>query len=225
MSAYKPIVGIVGPSGSGKSTSLENLDPATTRILDAERKGFPFKGADKFKIMPVSNAGEFAKAFKACVDPKAPGYDANVKVVVVESFGKVSEQILTFCQQQYKNYDIYGNYAKMIRQLLNDCKNENAAVAFTAIDQIVDIPNPDGSTSARRCIEVAGKELRGIIEREFLMVLFTDPKRNKEGRMEYWFATQTDGITTAKTPKGMFDTPLIPNDLAAALKRAEEYFK
>jgi len=71
---------------------------------------------------------------------------------------------------------------------------------------------------------VDGKELRGKIEYEFLMVFFTESRKDASGKMTYNFATNTDGVTSAKTPRGMFEQQLIPNDLAAALKRAKEYF-
>ena len=43
VNTYSPLL-VIGPSGSGKSTSLENLDPATTAILNIERKPLPFMG-------------------------------------------------------------------------------------------------------------------------------------------------------------------------------------
>ena len=36
--------------------------------------------------------------------------------------------------------------------------------------------------------------------------------------------TQTDGTTTAKSPAGMFDDSLIPNDLGYVKQKMEEYY-
>jgi len=72
---------------------------------------------------------------------------------------------------------------------------------------------------------VQGKVHEGAIEKEFLMVLFTEVRKNeKTEEMEYFFQTNTDGVTSAKTPMGMFDEQLIPNDIVTVLEKAEEYY-
>ena len=38
------VIAIAGESGSGKTTSLRNLDPKSTYIIDADRKGLSWKG-------------------------------------------------------------------------------------------------------------------------------------------------------------------------------------
>lgn len=215
---HKPLIAIVGPSGSGKSTSLRNLSPATTIILDGERKGFPFRGIEQFKVFPFENQAQHDDAFKKALD--MPG----TELIVVESLTKLFEQIKTLCQRSFKGFDIYGNYSKMVLKTLNDYKNTKATVVVTSIDDIVDIESVDGSKISKRMIAVDGKEQRGKLEKEFLMVFFTEPRKNKSGNMEYWFQTNTDGTTTAKTPMDMFKEQLIANDMAACLKRMNEHF-
>jgi hypothetical protein len=41
--------------------------------------------------------------------------------------------------------------------------------------------------------------------------------------MEYSFITQSDGMTTAKSPRGMFETLEIPNDLKFVINKINEY--
>lgn len=216
--SHKALIGIVGPSGSGKSTSLRNLNPETTVILDGERKGFPFKGSEKFRIFSFTNPQQFKDKF---AEAKAT---EGVDLIVVESFTKFAEQAKKLCQDIYKGYEIWSNYAKNVRNMLNDCKNDKCAVCFTAIDEIVEIPNVDGSTVSKRLISIDGKELKGKIEYEFLMVFYTEPRKSKDGKMEYWFQTNTDGTTTAKTPMLMFPEQLVPNDLAACLEQAKKFY-
>lgn len=215
----KALVAIVGPSGSGKSTSLRNLPPDTTAILDLERKGFPFRNYDTFtKVFPCNNVAEFDTALTKVLSDKA------VTHIVIESFTKYVELLLKLSQQINKGYDVYTWYNKAIGNMLDKVKNDHAVVIMTAIDEIVKIPEADGSESAQRRMAVKGKEWEGKIEKEFLMVLFTTPRKNKEGRMEYMFQTNTDGVTSAKTPMEMFPDQLVPNDLMAVLTRAKEYF-
>jgi len=216
--SHKALIGIVGPSGSGKSTSLRNLDPTTTRIIDMERKGLPFRNISNFTILPASSIAECDEHFKTCLA------DPAVKIIILESLTKYFEILLRFSQTTFKGYDIYSYYNRTIGSFLDKIKNNRAIIILTAIDEIVKIPSPDGSESAARRIKVGGKEWEGKIEKELLMVLFTDPRKDKDGKIQYLFQTNTDGLTSAKTPMEMFSERLIPNDMAEVIRVAEDYY-
>ena len=216
---YKPLIAIVGHSGSGKSTSLRNLDPKTTYILDLERKGFPFRNANRFNIVPVENANAFPRMLAQVLK------EDNCETIVVESFTKYVEQVNTLATNSFKGYDIWSFYNRTIRNMLDSIKNDKATIIFTAVDDIVKIPQITGGESSHRRVKVQGKVHEGAVEKEFLMVLFTEVRKNeKTEEMEYFFQTNTDGVTSAKTPMGMFDKQLIPNDIVEVLKKAEEYY-
>ena len=216
---YKPLIAIVGHSGSGKSTSLRNLDPETTYILDLERKGFPFRNANRFNIVPVENANAFPRMLEKALK------EDNCETIVVESFTKYVEQVNTLATNSFKGYDIWSFYNRTIRNMLDSIKNDKATIIFTAVDDIVKIPQITGGESSHRRVKVQGKVHEGAVEKEFLMVLFTEVRKNeKTEEMEYFFQTNTDGVTSAKTPMGMFDKQLIPNDIVEVLKKVEEYY-
>lgn len=215
----KALIAIVGPSGSGKSTSLRNLPPETTRIIDLERKGFPFRSIDKFKVTPCDNVASVDQAIAAAIA------DKTVTTIVIESFTKYVELLLKLAQMSYKGYEVWSFYNKQIGNFLDKVKNDHAVVVFTAIDEIVRIPQTDGSESVQRRMSVKGKEWEGKIEKEFLMVLFTEPKKDNTGKIQYYFQTNTDGITSAKTPMEMFPNAHIGNDLNEVLNAAREYYK
>ena len=216
---YKPLIAIVGHSGSGKSTSLRNLDPETTYILDLERKGFPFRNANRFNIVPVENANAFPRMLAQVLK------EDKCEIVVVESFTKYVEQVNTLATNSFKGYDIWSFYNRTIRNMLDSIKNDKATIIFTAVDDIVKIPQITGGESSHRRVKVQGKVHEGAVEKEFLMVLFTEVRKNeKTEEMEYFFQTNTDGVTSAKTPMGMFDKQLIPNDIVDVLKKVEEYY-
>ena len=216
---YKPLIAIVGHSGSGKSTSLRNLDPKTTYILDLERKGFPFRNASRFNIIPVENANAFPRMLEKVLK------EDDCETVVVESFTKYVEQVNPLATNSFKGYDIWSFYNRTIRNMLDSIKNDKATIIFTAVDDIVKIPQITGGESSHRRVKVQGKVHEGAVEKEFLMVLFTEVRKNeKTEEMEYFFQTNTDGVTSAKTPMGMFDKQLIPNDIVTVLEKAEEYY-
>ena len=74
--------------------------------------------------------------------------------------------------------------------------------------------------------KTAGKLIDNVVTLEglFTTVLFTKVRKGKDS-MEYFFTTQTDGATTAKSPRGMFDTLEIPNDLNYVITKMNEYNK
>ena len=51
------------------------------------------------------------------------------------------------------------------------------------------------------------------LEGLYSIVLFGKVKKNKDGDMRYIFETQNNGENTCKSPKGMFPSFEIPNDL------------
>ena len=215
----KAIIGIVGASGSGKSTSLRNLPTDKTRIIDLERKGLPFPNADDFNITSCANIKDFDAALDVALK------DDKCEVIVIESFTKYVEVLIAFAQASFKGFDVWSFYNRNIRMMLDKVKNDRAVVIFTAVDEIVQIAQPSGDTYNVRRVKVQGKQHEGCIEKEFLMVLFTEAKRGKDGKVEYVFQTNSDGITSAKTPMSMFNDLYIPNDVNEVINTAKQYYK
>ena len=213
----KAIIGIVGGSGTGKSTSLRNLPPDKTYIIDLERKGMPFPKKFPYTA-PCSSTTEFDAALKDALA------DESCEVIVIESFTKYVEILHTLADRSFKGFDIWNFYNREIRTMLDKVKNDHAVVIFTAVDEIVELVQPSGNTFNVRRIKVQGKQHAGSIEKEFLIVLFTEVKRDKEGNTRYVFQTNSDGITSAKTPMGMFPEAYIDNDVNAVIETAKTYY-
>lgn len=218
---YKPIIAVVGQSGSGKSTSLRSLDPARTLLIDMELKGFPFKGAEKFTVVSCASCSEAVKAFKEGVT--GGKYDT----IVIESFTKYNELSLTQAATVTNNdgFKTYAMLERMTGAFLDSLKNTTATVIVTAIDEIVKIPAADLTESSTRRIATKGRSWEGKVEKEFVAVFFTQVLKTKDGEMQYMFQTNTDGITSAKTPMGMFNEKLIPNDMSFAIEKLNKYYE
>ena len=213
----KAIIGIVGGSGTGKSTSLRNLPPEKTYIIDLERKGMPFPKKFPYTA-PCSSTTEFDAALKDALA------DESCEVIVIESFTKYVEILHTLADKSFKGFDIWNYYNREIRTMLDKVKNDHAVVIFTAVDEIVELVQPSGNTFNVRRVKVQGKQHAGSIEKEFLIVLFTEVKRDKDGNTRYVFQTNSDGITSAKTPMGMFPEAYIDNDVNAVIETAKTYY-
>ena len=85
------------------------------------------------------------------------------------------------------------------------------------------VTQPTGGEYNTRRIKVQGRVHEGCIEKELLMVLFTEVRRTEDA-IEYCFQTNSDGVTSAKTPLGMFKDLYIPNDLNEVIKASDKYY-
>jgi|SRR5690606_3855725 len=220
----KPNIIVVGPSGFGKSTSIENLDPETTVILNTERKALPFRRASLFKrqrfIDRLEDFGE-QKGFDTLFEIALMDRDKNTKVIVIESFTSLSEIVLAKAKRTKVGFDVYGWYQSKITDIIQKSKsNPDIYVVFTAIDDLV----KNDAELTLRSVKVEGKALEGKIEKEFVICLHTVIERDEKGNPKYQFLTNSDGIRTAKSPKGMLPR-YMPNDLAEVIKLSEEYYK
>jgi hypothetical protein len=220
-----PHVLIVGGSGTGKSRSIINLPPENTLIFNPEGKALPFENAVKFKGRKLSgfnSPAEIDKFFKiAAAEP-------SIKYIVYDSFTEYLELLMREAKQVQKGYDIYNYYNAQIGTFLISLRKiKNKIVILTGIDAIEKIEQPSGEKVAKRFFDVEGKVWRAKIESKFSIVLFTDPQiqpGSKPPKIDYKFATQTDGITSAKSPEGLFPSYYINNDLKEVVDRVKKYF-
>lgn len=220
---------IVGPSGSGKSTSLENLSAKETFIINVKNKPLPFKGwKNNYLLFTKDNPngnyigtddpGTMLKIMQHVSD-KMP----HIKNLIVEDFNYMAAN--EFMQKAADpGYGKFTSIAKNIYSVI-DIHNklrEDLTIAY--------INHEDESTDSMGDRKVRAKTVGRLvdslitIEGLFTIVLFTKVKKGKEGS-EYYFITQTDGVTSAKSPKGMFDTLEIPNDLNYVIEKMNEYNK
>ena len=211
----KPNIFVCGASGTGKSTSLRNLDPAKTIILNIEQKQLPFKSAAKFKRQAmISNFDTFKSYFKDAITK----LDADV--VVIESFTSLCEMIMSKARKIKTGYDIFGWYNDQIWEIIQASKTSNNYVVFLGLDQS---EQTDGGVSWR-FVKVEGQKLKGTIEKEFVMTLYTVPTNDEKGNTEYNFITKGDITRSAKSPMEMLPDRM-PNDLAEVIKFSEQYYK
>ena len=63
------------------------------------------------------------------------------------------------------------------------------------------------------------------LEGLFTIVLKTVVQENGTGGLNFYFSTQTTGYDRVKTPMGMFEVPLIENDLKEVDKIIREYYE
>jgi hypothetical protein len=232
MSYTSELIAIAGQSGTGKSRSLLNLDSTSTFIINVSNKPLPFKGwATKYK--PFSTATEETKKgnYYATNDSMQitnmlqyiSDLMPHIKVIIVDDYQYTMADF--FMRKAYeKGWDKFTELAKLAYDILNKGRNLRAGLKVIILthDEIV-----KAGVNERRKIKTIGNLLDDKITLEgmFTYVLFTHVEKDPNKQTpDYYFITQTDGYTTAKSPEGCMPYK-IPNDLSLVVKAIDEYNK
>lgn len=210
------IIGIMGESGSGKTTSMRNLDPATTYYIDCDKKGLSWRGWKKqynaeAKNYYVTDNQRMVLRLLHGINEKRP----NIKVIVVDTLNgiMVADEMRRMGE---KGYDKWADLAASVYGIVDYAltMRDDIAVVFVCHSQTV----RDDSGYSFTSIKTSGQKLSKIgLETKFPIVLLA---KCIDG--EFIFETQAN-FSTAKSPLGLFNTRVIPNDMAAVLEALEEY--
>lgn len=206
---------IEGPSGRGKSSSFRNLDPATTLIINAERKSLPFKGSNRFKQERPKNVKELFDLLNKYKASK------KLKVLAIDSTSAVVDMIAHEMGIIYSGYDVWRKYSERVYemfQILKEYNDNGIHVALTGHDETIQGDNGQ----AQKRMKMQGKVWEGVVEKEFDIVLWANVTVQDESNVKYTFKTQTNGIIPAKSPIGMLPMEM-DNDLNAVIELIDKY--
>jgi hypothetical protein len=221
---------VIAESGSGKSTSIEGLDSKETFIINVANKPLPFKGW-KSKYTPVSkenpngnlsNTGTPQGIIKALdyINSSRP----EIKNIVIDDFQYMSS-FEYFDRATEKGYDKFTQIASGLATVAKkpkDLRDDLMIYFLTHAEESVDM---DGKRRVKA--KTIGKMIDTALTLEglFSIVLFGKVKKDKDGNIRYIFETQNNGENTCKSPKGMFESFEIPNDLEYVRKAIIDYEK
>lgn len=199
------LVMIIGLSGSGKSYSLVNCKPDKWCVLSVSGKRFPFKNNNKLQAYSTNNYDNIEKIL-AKNTFKAYAIDDSQFLMRDELFSRSRE----------RGYDKWNDFA------LNWHNLQKTVKKFTDDDTVVYLLHhaelaPDGIYKAK----TLGKMIDNYDspESNCEVVLFAQNIEDK-----YVFHTQGRGLSTAKSPEGMFPELEIANDLEAVDNSIREYW-
>lgn len=195
---------ILGESGSGKSASLRNFEPEDVSIFNVAAKPLPFR--KKLPIMATSNYNTIMTNIQKS-QKKTFVIDDSQYLLCFESFAKAKDSG-------------YGKYTDMALHFYNLVQ---FVIRQTPPDVIVyflhhtETDTNTGKTKAKTMGKMLDNQL--TVEGLFSIVLIcnTDGKRHS-------FITQSDGLTTAKSPMEMFPE-VIDNDLKAVDQAIRAYYE
>jgi hypothetical protein len=209
---------IIADPGCGKSTSIETLDPKETFIINVANKPLPFRGWKKKYIQwskdnPGGNlyGGSSAQQIEAClryVNDKRP----EIKTIVVDDFQYMSsfEFFDAVDEKGYEKFTRIGAHLARIARMPKDLRDDLTIIFLTHAEESTDMEGKR-KVKAKTIGKMVDEKLS--LEGLFSIVLFGKVKKEKDGGVRYVFETQNNGENTCKSPRGMFDSIEIPNDL------------
>lgn len=219
---------IIAESGAGKSTSIETLNPQETFIINVANKPLPFKGWKKkytiwSKENPTGNMYDKSSAenIEAClryVNEKRP----EIKTIVIDDFQYMSsfEFFDKADEKGYEKFTKIGAHLARIARMPKDLREDLHIFFLTHAEESTDLEGKR-KFKAKTIGRMVDEKL--TLEGLYSIVLFGKTKKNKEGEIRYVFETQTNGENTCKSPRGMFATLEIPNDLQLVNDAITEY--
>lgn len=185
------VIMVLGASGSGKSTSLRNVPPEKVSVISATGKRLPFRTT--IKPFVTDDYEKIAKAFSTA--------SADILILDDSQYLMANEFMRRAYETGFQKFtDIGASFFNLVA-LFKNLPAEKTVYLFHHIEE-----NDAGKQKAK----TIGKMLDDKITLEglFTTVLFTC---TSEGR--FYFQVKTNGLNTAKTPLGMFETDKIDNDL------------
>ncbi len=211
---YKPLVIVMGRSGFGKSTSIRNLDPKTTLIFNTELKPLPFKGSGKFKNIYLEEQKQLIEYIIAAQKKE------DIETIVIDSFTGWTESLMRECRLKYKGYEVFNNYNQLISDFFKTAKKSNKQIFLIGHEDITTLE--DGNNIIG--LKVEGQVWRGVCEKEAVCVFHAIMDSDGKGSNSYYFETQSNGSTNAKSPHLMFNDFRIDNDLKLVSDKIKEYY-
>lgn len=218
------LIGVVGFTGTGKSTSIKHLDPTTTYIINVAKKELPFKGSEKLYNTENKNYKEIDDAFEITrllhvISEKAP----HIKNIVIED----SNYIMGFnmvARAMEKGFEKFSIMARDMSELFREARKlrDDLKVFYFTHPEAVE----DGGEVVVYKIKTAGKLLDNQINLEglFTVVLYTHVEEKKDGKPTYHFLTNRHRKFPAKSPDGMFEELMIPNNLQLVSDTIDNYY-
>lgn len=199
---------IIGKSGSGKSSSLRNFSEDEIGLINVSRKPLPFK--KKFRaVIETDSYEEITTTLGTTQMQTIIIDDAGYLIVNMFMSGHSSagsgNKVFSFYN---KVADSFWGLIEVIKRLppekivyvvMHEDKNDTGDIKPKTIGKLLD---------EKVCIEG----------------MFTICLRSCRDQNGYFFQTQSDGFSPAKTPFGMFADTLIVNDLQLVNETIKSFY-
>ncbi len=202
---------ILGESGSGKSTSMRNFEPDEIGVFNVAGKPFPFRK----KLPAYNNAGYDLIYARLPRRDQNGNFPEKYRRAYVIDDSQYLMAFASFARAKEKGYGKFTDFAVDFFSLIHFVVNEMPP------DCIVYFLNHvETGENGMIKIKTVGKMLDSqlTVEGLFSIVLLCRATKDR-----HCFITQSEGISTAKSPMGMFQAE-IDNDLKSVDTTIREYW-
>ena len=206
---------VEGRSSSGKTFSIKNFSPEEVGVISVEKGRLPFRSEIKVARIP-EDYGDDIKSYGQLNAAKYAWIENVIRMSKAKSIVIDDRQYLLvnelFDRAREKGYDKFTDIAANFRNLIhfiNKLPDDDKIVYFLHHTE----PDSDGREKAKTIGKMLDEKL--VIEGCFDIVIYC---------LDHKFYTQADGMSTAKTPEGMFDSVEIPNDLKLVDNAIRDYY-
>jgi hypothetical protein len=192
---------VLGESGSGKTASLRNFNSDEVFIINVAGKELSFKNKNNLKRFDTSDYDKIkAVLLKAANSPdnkiKSFVLDDTQYLMAFESFARAKETGFT------KNIDLAVHFKDLIQFVITALPRDFIVYFLHHIER-----TDDGHIKAKTLGKMLDSQL--TVEGLFTNVIMTQVNNGS-----YKFLVHDrDGVSTVKTPLGMFEEDTLDNDL------------
>lgn len=216
---------IVGESGSGKSTASETLPPEQTFYINVASKDLPYRRwKTNYKEFNKENIhGNLINTTDGAVILNTLDYISakrpEIKYIVIDDNQYIAADYL-MQKAKETGYGKFTDAALVIYKIATKSRSMRDDLIVFILNHAEEIPESGGKLKAK----TAGRMIDNQITYEglFTTVLFAYKEESKNGA-NYGFITNGDPLNTAKSPKDLFESNRIPNDLFLVANSIREY--
>ena len=201
------IVLVVGESGTGKSTGLRNFKKGEASVVNVSKKPLPFK--NELNVFKSDNYKEIEAVLKR----------ATAKSIIIDDaqYLMAFEYMHRAKEKGYEKFtDIGSNFFNLTQTAIN-LSDDKIIYFLSHIER-----TKDGTEKCKTIGQLLDEKI--TVEGLFSIVLKTVVTLDGNNQRQFCFATINNGSDTVKTPMGMFENTLIPNDLKAVDTVIREYY-
>jgi hypothetical protein len=204
---------LIGESGSGKTASLRNFKSDEVFIINVAGKELSFKNKEGLKRIDTSDYEKIkAVLLKAATSEenkiKSFVLDDTQYLMAFESFNRAKETGYS------KNVDLAVHFKDLIQFVITALPKDFVVYFLHHTER-----TEDGHIKAKTLGKMLDNQL--TVEGLFAIVIMTQVNNG-----EYKFLVHDkDGISTVKTPIGMFETDTIDNDLKLVDESIRKYYE
>lgn len=201
------VVLVIGESGTGKSTSLRNFKKGEASVVNVSKKPLPFKS--ELAMLKSDNYEEIKTIMKR----------ANSKSIIIDDaqYLMAFEYMHRAKEKGFEKFtDIGSNFFNLTETAIN-LPDDKIVYFLSHIEK-----TKDGTEKCKTIGQLLDEKI--TVEGLFSIVLKTVVTLDGNNQRQFCFATINNGSDTVKTPMGMFENALIPNDLKAVDTVIREYY-